>query len=160
MNYILTAFSIWGKCKFIFHSHWRGSAMHLSNRTSIPSREVDNKRFDIWEKNVWAPQNERTWKSKEAVILASMFCNVSLLGSEVKSELFLLGGCRVPSTNQLLLLSVSYVGPWPPFHFQNKNRTNCSIRMQCIPKYIYPELVISSTSCRAIKANFFFFFVT
>lgn len=84
-----------------------------------------------------------------------MFSNLSLLGSEVKSEPFLLGEGWVPSLCQLPLLSVSYVGPLTPFHFQNQNRTNGSIRMQCIPKYIYSEPVISSTSCKAIKDIFF-----
>lgn len=81
--------------------------------------------------------------------------SLSLLGSEGKSETFLLGECWVPSLHQLLLLSDSYAGPLTPFHFQNKNRTNCSMRMQCIPKYIYSEAVISSISCKATKDIFF-----
>lgn len=59
-----------------------------------------------------------------------------------------------------LLLSVTYVEPLVPFHFQNKNRSNYSI-----PKYIYSEAATSSAPCLGVTEdgilslrNIFFFF--
>lgn len=49
-----------------------------------------------------------------------MFCNLSLLGSEVKSEPFLLGEGWVTSLRRRLLPSVSYVGSRPLSTFRTR----------------------------------------